>query len=150
VKFSNVSDTALNVSFYVEEEAAGSQKKTFVGHQTLQVARGKETTYKLSRHQNWNGNRDATVHVCVEPVTPSWTSAAPRYWLELLTHPPVSIVATGSASTLTFNTGTGQIATIPSSEINSGKFEHRIVTVDPANKTNEKSTKTTEARAQAE
>ena len=64
------------------------------------------------------------MHVSVEPIGPSWQETSKQYWLELMTKPPVNIVATGSGNDLAFDTGRGAIAQIPPSKI--GTFEHRM------------------------
>jgi hypothetical protein len=131
VSFTNVSDSAVNVRFFVEdfgEDGTGSGQFTSV--ESFQVNRGDSADYKLSRSASFQANGEAVVHVQVSPVTPSWETKSRDYWLELLTQPPVSIVATGSVSDLTFNTGQGEIAVIPSKEIKG--FEHRVADAQAA------------------
>jgi hypothetical protein len=139
ITLNNVSDTALNVSVFVWTDpqmqggdATGEEtgeSGAFVCDKAFQLARGETGKYNLSRAAIMNAAGNPVVHIKVQPVSPSWQPAAAEYWLELLTDPPVSIVATGPAGALTFNAGEGQIALIPQGELDSGRFEHRIVTV---------------------
>ena len=139
VAFTNVSDSWLNVRFYVanpemeamnqEPSEAPSDSPQFLAEGKLQVQPGETANYILTRNPNYSGQGEKIVHIQVEPVTPSWQPAGRSYWLELLTPPPVTIVATGSPNQLVFNSGTGAVAQIPEREIEQGRFDHRMVTV---------------------
>ncbi len=128
VAFTNVSDTFLNVQFFVGHPDTDSQKPNeLVSESTLQVEPGKTASYALTRHQGYSRQTSPLVHVQVEPVSPSWRSSGKTYWLELLTHPPINIVATGSADRLEFHTGIGATAIIPEREFKRGRFEHKTM-----------------------
>jgi hypothetical protein len=146
----NASDTWLNVRVFVAgtetttpmtmehpqasrtEHPQGSRTPAtpeFVTETTMQVKPGGTTTYKLTRNPNYSTKGMSLVHVQVEPVTPTWMPPARQFWLELLTPPPVTIVATGTGEALKFNTGQGAVAVIPEREIEGGRFEHKVVGV---------------------
>ncbi len=141
ISFNNVCDSPLNVTYFVRatmppvgwkgtpEEWNGTG--TFMADRTFQVDRGETVTYRLK----WNNTNDTqpATHIRVQPVGPSWVSTSAEYWLEVLTAPPVNIVATGVADDLTFNCGSGAIAVIPEREIEAGRFDHRVVTVTNEN-----------------
>lgn len=55
-----------------------------------------------------------------------WEPAGRQYWLEVLTSPPVNVVASGDEGGLNFETGTGAIAQIPQRERKSGRFEYTV------------------------
>lgn len=138
VAFTNVSDSWLNVRFFVANpdakptagDSTPGDPSAFIAQGKLQVQPGETAKYKLSRNPNYSGQGDSKiVHIQVEPVTPSWQPSGTEYWLELLTPPPVTIVATGTGPQLIFNSGTGALAQIPEHQIKSGAFDHRVVTV---------------------
>ena len=54
---------------------------------------------------------------------------AHRTAADQLTPPPVTVVATGTPTSMAFNTGKGQVAVIPEMAIKQGRFDHKIVTV---------------------
>jgi len=128
VAFTNVSDASLNVRFFMENPSS-DDKNAFLSDQKFQIDRGETAEYKLARNPNYDAEKETVVHINVQPVNPSWQSAGREYWLELLTHPPVTIVATGSANALEFTAGTGAIAVIPEKEITAGRFRHEVVSV---------------------
>jgi hypothetical protein len=136
LSFNNVSQAPLNVTYYLPAqmpaEWQGNPNEwdhdgTFVSDRTFQIDKGETTNYKVAGSRLGNGH--LPVHIRVEPVSASWDDTTSTYWLEILTHPPVSIVATGPVDDLTFNTGTGAIAVIPNMEIEGGRFNHRMATV---------------------
>ncbi|UCD74089.1 MAG: hypothetical protein JSV91_09895 [Phycisphaerales bacterium] len=139
ITLNNVSSTALNITFYVwtdpemmQDADAGEQldeSGAFMSDKTIQLGRGETAKYSVARSAMNRADGGPVVHVKVQPVSPSWERAATEYWLEVLTDPPVSIVATGTADALAFNTGDGEVALIPSKELESGRFDHRVVTV---------------------
>ncbi|MHC5114478.1 MAG: hypothetical protein ACYTGP_08635 [Planctomycetota bacterium] len=144
VSFTNVASTPLNVTYYVksepmamtaEGEAAPTESSgdaTFMPQKTFQLDRGESTSFSIARRATNGSNGSPTVHLRIEPVSPSWQPTDNPYWLEILTDPPVSIVATGSEGDLTFETGEGAVAEIPQSEIESGRFEHHVAGATPS------------------
>jgi hypothetical protein len=118
IKFTNVSQTWLNVRYYVgEKDVPEPEEMTpLYWKKTQQVKPGDTARYTPPR---------TLVHIQVESVTPSWEPPAREYWLELLTRPPVHIVAAGSADKLDFKTGSGEVAIIPERELSSGRYEYR-------------------------
>jgi hypothetical protein len=118
IQFTNVSDTWLNVRFYAgEPQPATSGPAELVSQRVFQIAPGESARFGSSRK---------LVHIQVETVTPTWEPPGTQYWLELMTHPPVHIVATGRASRLDFQTGSGEVAIIPERERKGGRFEYVI------------------------
>ena len=114
VRFTNVSDTWLNVSFYVGTSEIPSDKPGDLYRQkSLQVEPGETARYKPS---------GSLVHVQVETVTPTWTPTGRHFWLEILTAPPIHVVANGRADKLDFKSFTGEIALIPQRELDTGRF----------------------------
>ncbi|MHC4710860.1 MAG: hypothetical protein ACYTA3_10720, partial [Planctomycetota bacterium] len=70
---------------------------------------------------SWN-----LVHIQVEEVSPTWVPTGKEYWLELLTKPPVHIVASGRGEKLEFKSFRGEVAIIPEGERADGRFEYRV------------------------
>jgi hypothetical protein len=144
VDFVNASDTWINVRVFVADPghevnlpmAQAAQPapghNAFVSEARHQVRPGESLVYDLSWNPNFHRQPAPLVHVMVEPVTPSWMPAAKKYWLELLTPPPVTIVTTGEGEELRFNSGGGAVAMIPEDEIMSERFDHQVVTVPEA------------------
>jgi hypothetical protein len=136
VSFTNVASTPLNVTFYVKaDEMADTDAPTntdthdggtFTRAKSFQLDRGETAKFSVARRATEGTNAGASVHVQVEAVSPSWQPVSDAYWLEILTNPPVSIVATGPSDKLTFDTGDGAVAVIPKREIDSGRFEHQV------------------------
>ncbi|MHC5025437.1 MAG: hypothetical protein ACYTGR_01580 [Planctomycetota bacterium] len=125
IAFTNVSESALNVEFFVLDASMPSDSATtFVSNDRMQVAPGQTVEYALSMSAQYEGSDDTLIHMHVEPVTPSWDTDPCEYWLEMLTMPPVTIVATGSPDALSFDAGNGAVAIIPSNELQKGRFEH--------------------------
>ena len=129
LSFHNASETAVNVDVFVRDGMPSSETEgDFVSVWSTQVARGSSADYKLTHVPSWRADHDTTVHVQVRPVTPSWqVASASEYWFELLTHPPLSIVATGAADAMSFSSGSGQIAMVPSSTIDSSEYHFTAV-----------------------
>jgi hypothetical protein len=118
IKFTNVSDSWLNVWFYVgPAEAPGMCPNDLYRQCALQVEPGASANYRPP----WN-----LVHIQVVEVSPTWVPTGREYWLELLTRPPIHIVANGRGQKLEFKSFRGEIAIIPESERADGRFEHRI------------------------
>ena len=122
----NVSSASLNVRFYMENPTSEG-RGTFLSDSKFQIDRGETATCKLTRHPNYQADQDSVVHINVQPLTPSWKPAGRGYWLEVLSEPPVTIVATGSGKHLEFDVGTGAIAAIPDDQIKKGRFQHEVV-----------------------
>lgn len=129
VTFHNASESTVNVALYVEDRLPESPTHgEFVEVWNTQIARGENQDIKLTRSASWRHDNQSTVHVQVSPVAPTWEqSSAPEYWFEMLTLPPCSIVATGPASAMSFNSGYGQIAMVPNDEIS--QHSYRVVEV---------------------
>ena len=121
VEFTNVSDSWLNVRYYVAAPEAApdtmveteSAANNFVSNEQMQIAPGSSADYVLTRNQNYDRKTYSRVHILVQPVSPSWEGEPKEYWLEMLTQPPTKVVATGTADRMTFITGDGAIAVIP-------------------------------------
>lgn len=123
VKFTNVSDTWLNVWFYEGSTPAvpTGDPQMLVRRKSIQVQPGGSATYRP---------REVLVHVQVETVTPTWVPTGRDYWLELLTRPPVHVVASGRADRLEFKSFDGEIAIIPERE-RGDRFTHLLVAPEP-------------------
>ena len=118
IRFTNVSDSWLNVRFYVgSTDASASHPSDLYRQRALQVEPGASADYRPSRN---------LVHIQVEQVSPTWTPTGKQYWLELLTKPPVHIVASGRGEKLEFKSFRGEVAIIPEGEWADGRFEHRV------------------------
>ncbi len=116
IQFTNVSETWLNVRFYSgESKTQEGAAAEMVSRHVYQIAPGASARFSPPRE---------LVHIQVETVSPTWEPPGTQYWLELMTHPPVHIVATGKAERLDFQTGSGEVAIIPDRERNSGRFEY--------------------------
>ena len=123
IKFTNVSDSWLNVQFYVgSTEASAPCPSDLYRQRALQIEPGVSADYRPS----WN-----LVHIRVEEVSPTWVPTGQQYWLELLTRPPVHIVANGRGEKLEFKSFWGEIAIIPENERADGRFEYRVVENHP-------------------
>jgi hypothetical protein len=119
IKFTNVSDSWLNVWVYAgttEDAAAGADD--LYRQRALQIEPGTSAIYRL-RHD--------LVHVQVETVSPTWVPTGKEYWLELLTHPPLHIVASGREDKLEFQSFRGEIAIIPQRELEGGRFTYHVI-----------------------
>ena len=114
VRFTNVSDTWLNVSFYVAaSEIQTTEPEDLYRHKSLMVEPGETVRYKPS------GN---LVHLHVETATPTWVPTGRQLWLELLTTPPIHIVANGRADKVDVKSFHGEIALIPQRELDAGRY----------------------------
>ena len=123
LRFTNVSDTWLNVSFYVAEaEDPSKEPKDLYLQDSLQVEPGDTATYRPDAF---------LMHIQVETVTPTWVPTGRRFWLELLTRDPMHIVASGRGDKLEFQSFRGEIALIPQREIDAGRFAYHTVVETP-------------------
>ncbi len=114
VRFTNVSDTWLNVSFYVgASESKTTESENLYRSKSLMVEPGETVHFKPS------GN---LVHVQIETATPTWVPTGRQLWLELLTTPPLHVVANGRAEKLDFKSFHGEIALIPERELDAGRY----------------------------
>ncbi len=129
VTFTNFSESWLNVNYFVEglEQDESSETIELVSANTIQVPPGETVNYLLARNSNYRKDGDQLVHIRVLPVTPSWETVEKEYWMELLTHPPVTIVATGMPDRISFMTGNGAIALIPSQDFRRRQFNHKTL-----------------------
>ena len=118
IKFTNVSDTWLNVWFYVAAtDRPADDKSELYRQRAAQVKPGDSASFRPPRN---------LVHIQVETVTPTWEPTGAQYWLELLTYPPIHIVAAGRDEKLDFKSFSGQIAIIPQRQLSEGRFDHLI------------------------
>ena len=118
IKFTNVSDSWLNVRFYVgSTDASAPSPRDLYRQRALQFEPGASDDYRPP----WN-----LVHIQVEEVSPTWVPTGKQYWLELLTKPPVHIVASGRGEKLEFKSFRGEVAIIPEDERADGRFEYRV------------------------
>ncbi len=123
LRFTNVSDTWLNVSFYVPGSGDPSKEPKYLYRRaSLQVEPGDTARYRR--------NADL-VHIQVETVTPTWMPTGRHYWLELLTRDPMHIVASGRLDKIEFRSFKGEIALIPQREIDAGRFAYHTVVETP-------------------
>ena len=129
VTFTNFSESWLNVNYFVEvlEQDELSDTIELVSANTIQVPPGETVNYRLTRNSNYRKDGSQLVHIRVLPVTPSWETVEKEYWMELLTHPPVTIVATGMPDRISFMTGNGAIALIPSQDFRQRQFNHKTL-----------------------
>jgi hypothetical protein len=117
IKFTNVSDSWLNVGFYGgTTDTSASGPSALYRQGALQIEPGSSASYRPSRK---------LVHIQVEEVSPTWVPTGRQYWLELLTRPPVHIVANGRGDKLEFKSFWGEVAIIPEGERADGRFEYR-------------------------
>lgn len=121
VTFTNVSDSWVNVRFFVEGDR-GSRK--LVSKKKFQIKPGETAEFSVNRKTNGYGE-SALVHLQVQAVTPSWKPDAKRYWMELITEGPVKIVVRGKGEKLDFETGAGEVARIPGRAVKK-KFEYHV------------------------
>jgi hypothetical protein len=121
VAFTNVSDTWLNVRFFVSTSESSNE---MVSKRKFQVRPGETAKFAVS-HKAGRTGQDRLVHMQVETVTPSWEPPGKQYWMELLTEGPVNIVASGKGEKLEFETGSGEVAAIPGKELKR-RFEYKI------------------------
>jgi hypothetical protein len=124
VRFTNVSDTWLNISFYVGgSEIPSDEPDDMYRRKTFMVEPGETVRYKPSGR---------LVHVQVETATPTWVPTGRQLWLELLTTPPIHVVANGRADKLDFQSFHGEIALIPQRELDAGRYVyHQTVKPEP-------------------
>ncbi len=128
IEVTNVSDSWLNVQFFVgTPDQASGKSPELVADAKLQIEPGGRASYRLSRNTMPSSGTSPLVHMRIEPVSPSWQSTGKKYWLELLTQPPVKIVATGTADKLMFNTGAGAVAIIPERQVKRGRFVYKMM-----------------------
>jgi len=114
VRFTNVSDTWLNVSFYVGgSETQSDGPDNLYRRKSLMVEPGETVRYKPT------GN---LVHIQVEIATPTWVPTGRQLWVELLTTPPIHVVANGRADKLDFQSFHGEIALIPQRALDAGRY----------------------------
>ncbi len=119
IKFTNVSDAWLNVQFYVGTTDTATKGTNDLYHQrAIQVEPGESVIFRPARD---------LVHLQVETVSPTWIPTGQQYWLELLTHPPLHIVAGGREDKLDFKSFKGEVAIIPERERQSGHFVYHSV-----------------------
>jgi hypothetical protein len=121
VTFTNVSDSWLNVRFFVSTARGSNELKS---RRRFQVKPGETARFAISRGATGRGG-GRLVHMQVEAVTPSWEPADRQYWMELLTEGPVKIVASGKGHKLEFETGAGEVARVPNKQLKR-RFEYRI------------------------
>ena len=121
VTFTNVSDSWVNVRFFVGK-AQGSTELT--SNRKFQVKPGETAKFAVSVNASGRSS-DRLVHMQVEAVKPSWEDPGRTYWMELMTEGPVKIVASGKGDKLEFETGSGEVARIPNKQIKR-RFEYRV------------------------
>ena len=126
VTFTNVSDSWLGLRFFV---GTGADSNELLSQRKFQVGPGDTSKFSISRKMDYSGEI-ALVHLQVQTVTPSWERESKRYWMELLTEAPIKIIARGKGNKLSFETGAGEVARIPSKALKS-KYEYRIAGVVP-------------------
>ena len=125
IKFTNVSDSWLNVSFYTGETNGSPE-----GTSELYRQRAVQVEPGASAHYRPPGD---LVHIQVDTVSPTWEPTGRRYALELLTEPPIHVVASGRAEKLEFLSFGGEIAIIPDREVDGGRFAyHESTPIGPA------------------
>jgi len=114
VRFTNVSDTWLNVSFYVgASKNQADEPEDLYRSKSLMVEPGETVRFKPAGD---------LVHIQVETATPTWVPTGRQLWLELLTTPPIHVVANGRADKLDFTSFHGEIALIPQRELDAGRY----------------------------
>ena len=128
IGFTNVTDVWLDVRVFVEApDTEDSSPSRFVSEDSLKVEPGKTVHYSLTRNSKYHAVDHPVVHVKVEPVTPSWEHADHPYWLELLSPPPVDIIASGASSKISFNFSQGSVQMIPEKMMKRKRFEHEVI-----------------------
>lgn len=129
VTFTNFSQSWLNVNYFVEglEQDETSDTIELISVNNIQVPPGETVNYQLTRNSNYRKDGNQLVHIRVLPVTPSWEPVEKEYWMELLTNPPVTIVATGLPDRIEFMTGNGAIALIPSSDFRKKQYDYKML-----------------------
>lgn len=142
VRFTNVSDTWLNVSFYVgASKNQADEPEDLYRSKSLMVEPGETVRFRPS------GN---LVHVQVETATPTWVPTGRQLWLELLTTPPIHVVANGRADKLDFKSFHGEIALIPQRELDAGRYVyHRTSKPVPPSPAPDEPTRVTDAPSEA-
>lgn len=120
VTFTNVSDSWLDVRFYTGK-AGTTQLRS---KRKFQVKPGETATFSVNRSANMRGYTPL-VHMQVQAVTPSWDGPGKQYWMELLTEGAIKIVVRGHDDDLDFETGSGEVARIPSRQLKR-HFEHQV------------------------
>jgi hypothetical protein len=125
VRFTNVSDTWLNVSFFVgTSEIESKEPEDLFRRKSIQVEPGETARYRPMGD---------LVHIRVQPVGPTWVPTGGQAWVELMTLPPIHVVASGRPEKLEFQSFHGEIALIPQREIDAGRYVyHREVKPAPA------------------
>jgi len=114
VRFTNVSDTWLNVSFYVgASKNQADEPEDLYRSKSLMVEPGETVRFKPAGD---------LVHIQVETATPTWVPTGRQLWLELLTVPPIHVVANGRADKLDIKSFHGEIALIPQRELDAGRY----------------------------
>lgn len=119
--FTNLSDSWLNVRFFVGKSAGSTE---LVSKQRFQVMPDETAKFAITRRSNRAGH-GRLVHMQVESVTPSWEDAGKEYWMELLTEGSVKIVVRGKGEKLQFETGVGEVAHIPGKQLKR-RFDYRV------------------------
>ena len=120
VTFTNVSESWLNVRFFVE---SGTGSDELVSKRNFQVRPGETTRFKIRRKSS--RGTAALVHMQVQNVTPSWNPPGRQHWMELLTQDPVKVVASGKGEKLEFEVGDGEVARIPNRQLKR-RFSYHI------------------------
>jgi hypothetical protein len=117
IKFTNVSDVWLNAWFYVGAAEADVQEgpNDLYRQRSIQVAPGGSASFRPP---------PGLVHLQVETVSPTWVPTGREHWLEVLTRPPVHIVASGRSDKLEFRSFEGEVAIIPDRERSGGRFAY--------------------------
>ncbi len=126
VTFTNVSESWLDLRFFV---GTGQDSNELVSQKKFQVEPGETTQFSVSRKIDFRGET-ALVHLQVQAVKASWERESKRYWMELITEGSIKIVARGSGDKLSFETGSGEVARIPSKALKR-KYEYRIAGAVP-------------------
>ncbi len=117
IKFTNVSDVWLNAWFYVGTPAEDVRDcpNDLYRERSIQVAPGGNASFRPP---------PGLVHVQVETVSPTWVPTGREHWLEVLTRPPVHIVASGRSDKLEFRSFEGEVAIIPDRERSGARFTY--------------------------
>ncbi len=121
VTFTNVSESWLNVRFFVE---SGTGSDELVSKRNFQVRPGETTRFKI--HRRTSHGTAALVHMQAQNVPPSWDPPSKQHWMELLTQDPVKVVASGKGEKLEFEVGDGEVARIPKRQLKR-RFNYHIV-----------------------
>ncbi len=124
VTFTNVSDSWLNVRFFVGYEGSNE----LVSEHRFQVAPGETARFRVRGQSNMLDTPPPLIHMQVETVTPSWEPPGNQHWLELLTLGPVNIVAGSRGGKIGFESGSGEVARIPSRQLKY-RFKYKIAGV---------------------